>query len=163
MAKRMALVPESWLRQQPFNNERAGSSSSMHVSVVEPKKETELSDLAQFLPKSYRGRARILLHYLQGHIKLNEQQRVLYPPNDQLGSHLLDLVKYYVATFPTDRPKDAPKFAKLMTSAGVPTSAIVSKRNTWYVLSISVYLLSFIYLAVIINLFTSCNFSSIYS
>lgn len=126
MAKRMALVPESWLRQQPLS---AGGSSSAGTSieVIEPKKETDLSELAQFLPKSYRGRGRILLHYLQGHVKLNEQQRVLYPPNQQLGSHILDLVKYFVATFPMDRPVDAPKFAKLLARAGVPSSAIAKK------------------------------------
>lgn len=90
------------------------------------KGKTEMADL---LPKSYRSRARMLLNYLDGHIKLNEQHRVIYPPNNQLGSHILDLVKYYVSTFPTDRPLDAPKFSKLMAKAGVPNSAIAKKTE----------------------------------
>lgn len=104
------------------------------TSVVD--KEDSLSDLAEFLPKSYRGRAKILLHYLHGHIRLNEQQRVVYP-NDQVGSHILDLVKYFVSPFPSDRPLDAPKFTKLMTQAGVPSSALAkkaapgSKQGSW--------------------------------
>ena len=139
MAKRMALVPESWLKasqQQQGLSTQPQSSPPPSITIVEPpKQQNDLTELAQLLPKSYRSRARILLHYLEGHLKLNPQQRVLYPPNDQLGSHILDLVKYYVSTFPTDRPLDAPKFAKLMTQAGVPTSAIAKKTqpmsNKW--------------------------------
>lgn len=131
MAKRMALVPESWLKVSQPQQEHTVQSIAPSITVVEPPqaKQDPLADLAQLLPKSYRSRARILLHYLEGHLKLNSQQRVLYPPNDQPGSHILDLVKYYVSTWHTDRPLDAPKFAKLMTQAGVPTSAIAKKTQ----------------------------------
>lgn len=127
MAKRMALVPESWLRQIHTAAEPASSKQS--ISIVEPEPQKGLLEMADLLPKSYRSRARILLHYMEGHVKLNEQQRVIYPPNGQLGSHILDLVKYFVSTFPTDRPLDAPKFSKLMVRAGVPNSAIAKKTE----------------------------------
>ena len=128
MAKKMVLVPESWLRHTKSPEAEAEPSTSQ-VSVIEPQKETDLSDLAQFLPKGYRNRGRILLHYLQAHLKLNEQQRVIYEPNNTLGSHILDLVKYFASPFAKDRPVDAPKFAKLLATVGVPSSAIAKKRE----------------------------------
>lgn len=132
MAKRMALVPESWLRQTMRPPEApANHGPGTTVTLVEPPQheKSDLAELAKLMPKSYRGRATTLLRSLDGKVKLNDQQHVLYPPNDQLGSHILDLVKYFVATWPTDRPIDAPKFAKLMTQAGVPAMAIAKKTQ----------------------------------
>ena len=131
MAKKMVLVPESWLKQRL---DGAGTSvpdvapTRAEVSIVADVPAKNLSDLAQFLPKGYRQRAKILLHYLEPFIKLTDKDRVIYE-NGQLGSHILDLVKYFVSTFQTDRPVDAPKFAKLMDKAGVPNSAIVLKKK----------------------------------
>lgn len=138
MAKRMALVPESWLKQTMRPDDKQyPSQTTTTVTLVEPpqQEKSDLVELAQLMPKSYRGRATTLLRSLDGKVKLNDQQHVLYPPNDQLGSHILDLVKYYVSTWPTDRPIDAPKFAKLMTQAGVPAMALAKKTqpqtNKW--------------------------------
>lgn len=127
MAKRMALVPESWLRQT--HTEPGPTPPKQSLTILEPEPKQSLIEMAELLPKSYRSRARMLLHYLEGHIKLNEQQRVIYPPNNQLGSHIIDLVKYFVSKFPTDRPLDAPKFEKLLAKAGVPNSAVAKKAE----------------------------------
>lgn len=126
MAKRMALVPESWLRQMNFNE--GESKARPTISVVEPPPKTQLIDLAELLPKNCRHKAKMLLHYLEGHVQLNDQQRVVYA-NGQLGSHIVDLVKYFVASYHTDRPIDAPKFQKLMIRAGVPNDAIAKKTE----------------------------------
>ena len=152
MAKRMALVPTEWIQNYnellskgPQQRQQGGSEQQQPQQeqgqqqqreyfspespiTYEPKPQQDLMSLAEFLPKGYRSRARMLLHYLEGKVKLNAQQRVIYETG-KVGSHILDLVKYFVANIETHRPLDAPKFQKIIAQAGVPSSALPKKRR----------------------------------
>lgn len=103
MAKKMVLVPASWL---------------------ENFKDDKLINLLEMVPKSYQPKARILLTCLQGKVKLTDQQRVIY--SDGVGSHIIDLVRYYVtpSQLKINRPEDAQKFGQLLEQHGVPSSAV---------------------------------------
>lgn len=128
MARRYALVPESWLHEQ-VASPTAQSHEKPTTTVYDVQKDDTLSDIADLIPKNYRSKAKTLLHYVQRFIKLDSQQRVVYQPGNQIGSHIIDLVKYFVAPFPTERPIDAPQFQTLIEKAGVPKSAL-AKRCT---------------------------------
>ena len=111
MARKIALAPESF---------------SLHEQLVAEKAQDSIKDMPNLLPKNMRGKARILVHYLNG-ISVNDMQRIVY--NDgEVGSHVLDLVKYAVSPFfQKQRPLDWPKFLSLLESLGVPESAIARK------------------------------------
>lgn len=119
MAKRFALVPESWLQSKniPYN------SDGKLITFDEPDKRT-FSSMVDILPKNIRNKARMLLHYLDGKIKLDDQERIVYS-DDHVGSYLLDMVRYYVSPFVKTRPLDSPRFEELLQEIGVPSSAIV--------------------------------------
>jgi hypothetical protein len=119
MARKFALVPESWLNARQVENEK----SPNHISISEVTGPQSFAQMAELLPKNLRNRAKILLHYLEGKVTLNEHERVQY--NDgAIGSHLLDIVRYYVSPLSKARPLDAPQFEQLITNIGVPSSAL---------------------------------------
>ena len=88
--------------------------------------------LAYFLPTSYQGKAKIVMHYLalSKDVKLTKKDRIIYP-DGTIGSHILDLVKFAVSTFQSQRPKDASKFIRLLKKLGVPDMAIVNEKKTF--------------------------------
>lgn len=91
--------------------------------------ESEKENIIDLLPKGYRNKAKLLMHYIPD-IKLNNQGRVVYA-DGSLGSSLYDLVRYFVssAQMSSARPLDAPKFAMILTKAAVPQSALGSGRS----------------------------------
>ena len=84
--------------------------------------------LAYFLPKSYQGRAKVVMHYLAPHVRLTKKDRIIYP-DGTIGSHILDLVKYTVSVFDSEQPDDASKFIMLLKEIGVPDMAIVDEKK----------------------------------
>lgn len=129
MAKKMALVPESWLSTR-LNSEGNQTNPQAQIVIADTGEESydKVSGLADLLPKHLRNKARMLLHYLNSQLKLDNQQRVIYG-DGSVGSHIIDLVRYNISPFVKARPLDAPKFAKLMQTAGVPNAAIAKKTN----------------------------------
>jgi translation initiation factor 2 beta subunit (eIF-2beta)/eIF-5 len=130
MARKMAPVPESWLHRN-FDAEPSkepDQNDKTTVEVFEPKDQdaTQLERVSDVLPKCFRSRARIILNYLEGRIHLNGSQRVVYE-NSVTGSHIVDLLRYFLSAFVKQRPKDAPMFEKLMKKAGVPDSVYVQR------------------------------------
>jgi hypothetical protein len=125
MARKYALVPESWLTARYENHDTTKNSSD--IEIADPKIEHSFAQMVELLPKNLRNRAKIMLHYLEGKITLNEHERVQYS-DGAIGSHLLDLVRYYVSPLAKARPVDAPKFEAVMQSIGVPASAYVQKK-----------------------------------
>ena len=102
MAKRYALVPESWLQQNNVPYDGNGN-----LITFDSKEERHLSHMADILPQKLRNKARMLLHYIDGKIKLDDRERIVYNDN-HVGSYLIDLVRYYVSPFVKTRPLDAP-------------------------------------------------------
>jgi len=84
--------------------------------------------LAHFLPKSYQGKAKVVMHYLALHVRLTKKDRIIYP-DGTIGSHILDLVKFAVSVFDSERPDDASRFIKLLKELGVPDMAIVDEKK----------------------------------
>ena len=128
MARRYALVPESWLGT--LNKETGQENIQQNkplVNLHEQVEENKLVQLAELLPKNMRSRARIVLHYLEnGNVTVNELQRIVYQ-NGAVGSHIIDLTRYAVSPFMKTRPIDWPQFHALLQNLGVPTSALANK------------------------------------
>lgn len=121
MAKKFALVPESWLHTK----EQLATDDT--VSIHEPTV-ANWDNVLDLLPKSYKSRGRIILHHIEGQVKLNQQNRVVYQGGKQ-GSHIIDLLKYFLSPFSKSKPIDASHFEKIMKQSGVPQSAIAKKAN----------------------------------
>jgi len=87
------------------------------------------ANLVYFLPRSYRGKAKVVFSYLVSNdVKLTKKDRIIYP-DGTIGSHILDLVKYTVSPFEMDSPKDSIKFMKYLEEIGVPELAIVKRKD----------------------------------
>jgi len=59
--------------------------------------------IKDILLKNLRNKARILLHYLDGKVKIDDRERIVYS-DDYVG---LDLVRYYASPLVKNRPPDA--------------------------------------------------------
>ena len=153
MAKRYALVPESWLSTlngatsnsveltarnalsalSTFQNDDVPTTSNNNMfstpivdGEVKPNG-AKILHLADLLPKNLKARARILLHYLENaNVNVNDVQRIIYA-DGTVGSHILDLVRYTVAPFVKTRPLDWPQFKALLENIGVPEAVFGRK------------------------------------
>ena len=112
----------------------------IHVLGAQPEADDLLSTVADLMPKHLRAKAKLLMHYVNGHIQIDDQNRVVYAiqlPDgttyDQTGSsHFLDLVKYFVSPsshfgqreLSVPRPVDAPRFAQVLLGLGVPCACL---------------------------------------
>ena len=133
MAKRYALVPETWLSsrngvESTFQNNNF--TSKPEVTIAEqPKENKTLVHLAEIMPKNLRSRARMILHYLEnGNVTVNDMQRIVYDDDGNVGSHVLDLIRYAISPFVKTRPLDWPQFYALVQKLGVPSSALASRN-----------------------------------
>ena len=140
MAKRFALVPESWLeaRNEQVNAPKTANLSDIspktngnlsNLTETMPKTKTNLGNMAELLPKNLKTRGRVVFHYLEnGNVNVNDVQRIVYS-DGAVGSHVLDLIRYAISPFVKTRPLDWPQFRKLLESLGVPESALANKNN----------------------------------
>ena len=134
MARRYALVPESWLGtlnpesvQDNVDANKKFQENKPLVNFHEQAEEKKLVQLAELLPKNMRSRARIVLHYLEsGNVTVNDLQRIVYQ-NGSVGSHIIDLTRYAVSPFMKTRPIDWPQFSALLQNMGVPSSSLANK------------------------------------
>lgn len=136
MAKKMALVPESWIHRNFQEKATEDKPKSTDVTVHHEQYRNDTSaveDIPELLPKCYRAKAKVIVHYLRDQIKLDENQRVLYP-DKTVGSHILTLMRYFVSPLVKERPLDAPKFMKLMKSVGVPDYVYTKNLTKWQIL-----------------------------
>ena len=116
MANRYTLVPESWLQQENKHS-------------LPEEKQAKFSDLPELLPKNMRSKARVLVHYLEnGGVAVNDMQRIVYD-DGEVGSHMLDLLRYGLSRFSKSRPLDWPKFQELLNKLGAPKSAVVKRGS----------------------------------
>ena len=85
MARKYVLVPASQMPQ-----------SKLFHTGPDPHTEhnQQFEDVLDLVPKSLKHRAKTMLHYLKGHLVLSDSQRVIYSPNEPVGSHILDLLRY---------------------------------------------------------------------
>ena len=97
--------------------------------VLVPAKDTKLADhklsvMTVMLPKSYQTKGNALLTALDGKIEIDERCHVIY--EDGTGSHIIDLVKYFITPkhLNISRPFDARKFGDLLENFGIPKSLI---------------------------------------
>ena len=136
MAKKYALVPHEWLQQlnkksfeEPPPHDNYNPQPSITVPEITDRTEERrsISDLVQLFPKRQQSRVKLLGHYLDDKVNLDGNDHVIY--NDgEVGSHIIDFIRYFVMPFPAKRPHDAPKFKALMDNSGIPLS-IMSKNN----------------------------------
>ena len=106
MAVKYALIPESEYQRlsgrrttdMPPQPPAAEPESDIHVYGADHAEDNLLTPLADLMPKPYRSKARLLLHYLAGKVELGEASRVVYSVQmpdgavrQQTGSHIMDL------------------------------------------------------------------------
>ena len=130
MAVRMALVPESWLEQanRGVKEEDPNQNKPNLFLTQYNQSQNSIITMAELLPKNLRNRAKVLLHYIDGKIRLSDQQRVIYE-DGTTGSHLLDLVRYFTSPLTKTRPMDSHQFLTLLHKNGVPEHAIVNRST----------------------------------
>ena len=136
MAKKYALVPESWLQQQQQNIPRSLDNTPKQTPAPQVsisgnfESESNLKEIATLLPKNMQGRARMLLHYLENaNVRVNELQRIVYS-DCSIGSHIINLVRYAISPFMKSRPLDWPRFKELCESAGTPGSILANRNDS---------------------------------
>lgn len=85
----------------------------------------ELDAIVEMMPKQMGRKAKLLVHYIRNHISVSDNGRVIYD-DSSIGSHLHDLVKFFVASpmLRVPRPIDAVKFGILLKRLGVPRAAL---------------------------------------
>lgn len=84
----------------------------------ESKPENEIIEL---LPKAYRSRAKVILHYLLPNLKQDQNKHIIFP-DGTIGSHILDYLRYFLNPLKAKPPVEANKFANLLEKSGVPQS-----------------------------------------
>ena len=114
---------------------------NFHIYGLEESSEDPiLSTLIDLLPRTLRGKGKVLMHYIHGKILLDEHSRVIYTvemsdgsTSEETGSHILDLVKYAISPgiqfgnveqASSSRPIDWPRFQQLLHVIGVPQSSL---------------------------------------
>lgn len=114
-------MPENFLRATHHKTLADPQPSNAKVSS---DVSSEFEEIITLFPKNYRNRAKSLIHYLKNHIEL-KNGRVIYS-DGSIGSHLLDLIKYYVfpSALKVPRPIDAAKFGILLKQLDVPNSVV---------------------------------------
>lgn len=139
MSKEMLLVPlTEWKRLKAQRQEstivdeknddddesRQKQRTVVKVLENEPNIAPNKENIIDLLPKAYRSRARIILHYLSKH--LNADNRLIYD-DGRTSSHLIDLLKYVLNPLSQYVPDDGDKFISLMKKSGVPDSVYGSR------------------------------------
>lgn len=95
------------------------------VQLIEEKVEgPDYEFLINLLPKTYRNRAKMLLHYLKPNLSV--QGRIVYEKGN-VGSHILDLLKFVLMpkSFRRKAPNDIAIFVDALKNSGAPDSAYV--------------------------------------
>lgn len=116
MAKRFAVVPEYLLKK--LKTENIETKTEAPQVVVEEEK-NEINEIIQMLSKPVRNRAKVLLSTIMPKIRLNSENKIIYP-DGTIGSHLYILLNYELNNFKTkEQPFDYSKFKRLFGSQDV--------------------------------------------
>lgn len=140
MAKEMVLVSlEEWKRlkaqRQEQNHQQIQATADEKdtqpmrntIIVAEDERRQNTNEdsinvdkIVELLPKTYRSRARILLHYLSPKLDAS-LSHFIYPSGDK-SSHVLDLIRFALNPLSKRAPSDFDDFVHLMKISGVPES-----------------------------------------
>ncbi len=114
-------------------NNAADTTSNTRATTADSSENglgSKIPELLEFFPKSLRNRTRILLLSIKDHVKLGENNRVIYKNTDgseNQGSSLIALVHYMVSPLPPSkkqtRPFDLLDFAKILQKTATPSNA----------------------------------------
>jgi hypothetical protein len=113
MAKRLVLVPENWLTK--FDNENVESPT--------------FKEIVDSFPKRLQKKVQALVDQLGNRVKIDSNQRVVYD-DGEVGSNIVDLIRYSVSPSTTERPIDAPRFDAIMKGSQLDIN-IHREDKTW--------------------------------
>lgn len=93
----------------------------------------DILSLKDLFPKNLRSRAETILRLIGSHVKVSENNSVIYSDNT-IGSNIIDLIKYVIIPSGSVmrrplRAYDATLFEKVLKQAGTPDS-ILAKNTT---------------------------------
>jgi len=101
-------------------------------ALMETTKEEGISKgVVDLLPKNLQKKSGLILSVLGDHLKLNDQNQIIYADNS-IGSNIHDLLRYFTSSvhMSPGRPFDANQFSNLIEKTGVPDSALGYGRST---------------------------------
>lgn len=119
----MKLVPDTWINQYG-------------TGLAEPSTNRDNSDQVEF-PSNIKQRADQLWSSVKKSVHLNGEQQVVYDDDDVTGSHVVDLMEYFLLPRSKQRPRpyDSDKFLALIPN---PDAArLLDKRFARYLPSIN--------------------------
>lgn len=127
MSREMVLVPlVEWkrLKETSRMSTTAAEASDPSQTITEiqeesPKELNQENDIIDLLPKTYRSRAKIILHYLFPY--LNSDKRVVFA-DGSIGAHVIDYLRFVLNSIKTHAPPDIGSFMTLLETLGVPDS-----------------------------------------
>jgi len=128
MAKRLSLVPSTWL--QRLKEQRQSNNSSDNINSEELTKKFE--NIIEMMPKQSRSRAKILAHYIKDRVKLVNSSDLIVYEDETVGSPIYDLIRWVVTPrrFNTTKPFDADKFLLYLKTLNVPNSVYATDLTT---------------------------------
>jgi hypothetical protein len=134
MSREMVLVPlAEWKRLKegqatPPAQTQVHPQSAVTEIVQENEKPTKSKAVVvDLLPKTYRARANIILHYIEPYI--NSENHVVFSDGSQ-GAHVIDYLRYVLNSLPTHAPVQSEKFLDLLNSSNVPESVYQRHQST---------------------------------
>ncbi len=101
-----------------------------------PNSDGKWDDLVELFPPRLRNKARLILAHLKGRIHITDDNRIVYldGENEESGSSIYDLIKFFITPQPPNaskqtRPPDALRFGKLLKDANVPVAAYAFSKS----------------------------------
>jgi hypothetical protein len=135
MSKEYILVPITEWKRLKGQTDKASSHAPAPIPTAtndlqiepEPEEKEKKEDIIDLLPKAFRSRAKIILHYLSS--RLQPDNRLMYS-NNQASSHIIDLLLYVLNPLSKKVPGDANEFLNLLKVSGVPESVFSYRQNS---------------------------------
>ncbi len=75
-------------------------------------------NVVKFLPKNLQNHGKSITHAIQGQITISDDNNVIYLPSEEVGSSIIDLLRFYTSSMPSTgiqaRPIDAFRFGQVL-------------------------------------------------
>ena len=113
------------------DEDKAASDRVNHIlSTVLPVTDKRYNFFIELLPKNIRGKASMLMHYINNVVRVTDEGIVEYD-DGSFGSNIIDLLKYFCSSgsIVVKKPFDADRLEQLLKDIGAPLSAF-GKRSS---------------------------------
>ncbi len=133
--QRPTNIDHSALRREDNEVPNTANTIAQTTSIAPPPSKKndlwmeKIPELLEYFPKRLQNRARILFMSLRNHMKIDEDNRIIYTTEDgtaMQGNSIIALMHYVITPLPPskkqNRPFDLITFAKMLQKVGVPNN-----------------------------------------